>query len=60
MRSFLKANSDKIGRAPPPPMRRPSTYASFIIAPGFPPKIIAEDQDRFEFPDKKVTYRVKG
>ena len=42
------------------PSRRPSTYASFIIAPGFPPKIIAEDQDRFEFPDKKVTYRVKG
>ena len=36
------------------------SYASFIIVPGRPPTILAEEQDRFEFPDKKVRFRVRG
>lgn len=43
--------------------KKPVTYASFIIAgPNRHrgPTILAEEQDRFEFPDKKIRVRIKG
>jgi hypothetical protein len=39
---------------------RAPNYASFIITPGFPPKILAEEQDRFEFPDRKINVKISG
>ncbi len=42
---------------------QPWSYASFIISPGkrWPDAtILVEDQDAFEFPDKKIRVRVKG
>ena len=38
-----------------PPRDSATNYASFVIAPGPPPSVLAEEQDKFEFPDKRVS-----
>ena len=40
----------------------PTQYASFVIGKdkNGNPVVLAEEQERFSFPDKKVTYKVKG
>ena len=51
---YSNVNADEVG---------PASYASFVISPGSPEKpakILAEEQDKFEFPDKKISVRIKG